>query len=119
MPSSLIDNEANSVEENNNLKDDAYSTTFQLNNKNNSKSQPTIGLSKFDGYDIYFTMVTHIAHLSNQEILERIVISVFLLNCLEATSYFHNASNSISENGVKGKITTREDSIIFPGLISY
>ena len=117
MPSSLIDNDAYSVEENNNLKEDAYSTPLQLNKKNNSKSQPTIGLSEFDGYDIYFNMVTHIAHLSNQEILERIVISVFLLNCLEATSYFHNASNSISENGVQGKITTREDRIMFAGFI--
>ena len=117
MPSSLIDNDAYSVEENNNLKEDAYSTPLQLNKKNNSKSQPTIGLSEFDGYDIYFNMVTHIANLSNQEILERIVISVFLLNCLESTSYFRDASNSILENGGQGNITTREDRIIFAGLI--
>ena len=116
-PSSLIDNDTYSVEENNNLKDDAYSTPFQSNNKNSSKSRPTIGLSKLDGYDIYFNMVTHISHLSNQEILERIVISVFLLNCLEATSYFRNASNSNLENGGQEKITTREDRIVFAGLI--
>ena len=116
-PSSLIDNDAHSVEENNNLKDDAYSTPFQLNNKKSSNSQTTIGLSKFDGYDIYFNMVNHISHLSNQEILERIVISVFLLNCLEATSYFRNASNSNVENGGQGKTTTRKDRIMFAGLI--
>ena len=116
-PSSPIEDDAHSVEENNNLKDDAYSTVFQLSNKNSSKSQATIGLSKFDGYDIYFNMVTHISHLSNEEILERIVISVFLLNCLEATSYFRNAPNSILENGGQGQLTTREDRIMFAGLI--
>ena len=116
-PSCLIDNDAYSVEENNNLKDNAYSTPFQLNNTNSSKSQPTIGRNEFDGYDIYFNMVTHISHLSNREILERIVISVFLLNCLEATSYFRDASNSILENGGQGKLTTREDRIMFAGLI--
>ena len=81
------------VKENNNDNDN-HSILFKLNESNDSKLQATTDLEEFDGYDVYFNMVTHISHLSNYELFERIIKSVFLLNCLEATSFFRNDADS-------------------------
>ena len=67
-----------------------------IENDRNMKAAFPIGQDKFDRYDIFLNLVTHIDVVSLEEIMERVITSIFLLNCLEATNYFsdgHSASN--------------------------
>ena len=52
--------------------------------------ESVIGKDEFQGYDIYFDMVTHIDSLSSTELCERVITALFLLRCLEETDYFNN-----------------------------
>ena len=61
--------------------------------------------------------MNHISHLSIREIFERIIASVFLLNCLEATTYFSNDNNSDLENGVNEKNMAIEERVFFAILL--
>ena len=62
----------------------------------NNKIKSPIGQQKLDRYDIFFNLVTHIDILSTKELFERVITSIFLLNCLEATNYF--ADTKCAEN---------------------
>ena len=61
--------------------------------------------------------MNHESQLSIQEIFERIIASVFLLNCLEATTYFGFDKNSGLKNGVKEKNITIEERVTFASLL--
>ena len=111
---SASENNYDIVEEMNN-EDDNHSILFKLNENNDSKMEATTDFDEFDGYDVYFNMVTHISHLSNYELFERIIKSVFLVNCLEATSFFRNDTNSDFE--LSQAEPNIEERVLFAGFL--
>ena len=111
---SASDNNCGDVEESN-YENDNHSILFKLNESNDSKLQATTDLDEFEGYDVYFNMVTHISHLSNYELFERIIKSVFLLNCLEATSFFKDDKNSDFE--LSQTEPNIEERVLFAGFL--
>ena len=111
---SASENNCGDVEESN-YENDNHSILFKLNESNDSKLQATTDLDEFEGYDVYFNMVTHISHLSNYELFERIIKSVFLVNCLEATSFFRNDTNSDFE--LSQAEPNIEERVLFAGFL--
>ena len=103
--------------ETNQNENDEYAFVFKSNGKNNSRYDAFAESNDFEDYSIYFDLVSHISHLSIQEIFERIIASVFLLNCLEATTYFSNDNNSDSENGANEKNISIEERVMFASLL--
>ena len=94
-------------------------STSLLSNGKLKSSDPPVGVEEFDGYDIFFNMVTDLKHASIQDIFERIIMSTFLLNCLEATNYFENDTVNVKDetNDTKGKDFELQKRIMFAGLI--
>ena len=91
-----------------------------LSNGKLKSTDPPVGVEEFDGYDIFFNMVTDLKHASILEIFERIIMSTFLLNCLEATNYFENDKfnfNDETNNDNKEKDFELQKRIMFSGLI--
>ena len=80
---------------------------------------PPVGLDDFDGYDIFFNMVTDLSHVSILEVFERITMSLFLLNCLEATNYFKEELSHNNDVGSNDKDIELQRRIMFAGLIFH
>ena len=97
--------------------DEEYFLSFKFNGKKKSKYEACTESNDFENYGIYFDLVNHISHLSIQEIFERIIASVFLLNCLEATTYFSNDKNSGLENSVNENNIAIEERVMFAGFL--
>ena len=64
---------------------------FSSTGNEDSKTKVPTDQENFERYDIYFDMVTHIETLSTQDMIERLITSLFLLNCLESTHYFDDS----------------------------
>ena len=73
----------------------------------------------FEGYDIYFNMVTHVSHETIYNIFERIVASIFLLNCLESTNYFKDNVESNVECILNNQQETLTERIMFAGFLFH
>ena len=81
---------------------------------------PPVGAPDFDGYDIFFNMVTHVKKTSVYDIFERIIMSIFLLNCLESTGYFdQDIQTDEKSNSDARDSTSLEKRIMFAGLIFH
>ena len=110
----------NNIEKENDSNGHTVSSTNDTKNDRNSKIKSLIGQNKFDRYDIFFNLVTHVDTLSTKDLLERVITSIFLLNCLEATKYFadvkcvHNGSCSLKAENLS--LNTR---VKFAGLLFH
>ena len=82
-------------------------------------SDPPVGVSDFNGYDIFFNMVTHVKKMSVYDIFERIILSIFLLNCLETTNYFSKDKKEKNKNNSHSSDVELERRIMFVGLIFH
>ena len=91
-----------------------------INGSKDIHMESPVGRKEFDGYDIYFNMVTHVDTLSVHEIFERIVTSIFLLNCLEATNYFKDQKPLLHQH-INGKEETigLKERVMFVGLLFH
>ena len=112
----LSDMDNMNVETNQN-ENEEYALSFKSNGKNKLEYDACTESNDFEDYGIYFDLVNHISQLSIQEIFERVIASVFLLNCLEARTYFSNDKNSDSENGSKEKNVAIEERVMFASLL--
>ena len=83
----IFENESN-FEQQNDSNGHTGSSTIDIKNDRNNKIKSLIGQNKCDRYDVFFNLVTHVDTLSTKDLLERVITSIFLLNCLEATKYF-------------------------------
>ena len=90
------------------------------NGNNDVHMESPVGRKELDGYDIYFNMVTHVDTLSIHETFERIITSIFLLNCLEATNYFKD-QNPLLRQHINGKEETigLKERVMFVGLLFH
>ena len=86
--------------------------------KSLKRKESPVGSEQLDGYDIFFNMVTDLNYAAITEVFERIIMSTFLLNCMEATGYF---ASGVNENGSSsGSYETGpkiEDRVILASLI--
>ena len=112
----LSDKENMNFETNQNESDE-YALSFKSNGKKKSKYDACTESNDFEDYSIYFDLVNHISHLSIQEVFERIIASLFLLNCLEATSYFSSDKNSDLEDSVNEKNVAIEERVMLAGFL--
>lgn len=62
-----------------------------------SSSIPCGGDSSKCGYDIFLNMVKHLDALSFEENMNRIMLGVFLMNCMESTGYLDTSSITLAE----------------------
>ena len=86
--------------------------------KSLKRKESPVGSKKFEGYDIFFNMVTDLNYASITEMFERIIMSTFLLNCMEATRYFASEVNDDDSSSVSHETGPKiEDRVIFASLI--
>ena len=97
--------------------DDDNAVIFDSNGTHESKSLAHSESQDFENYGIYFDLVKHISHLSIQEVFERMITSLFLLNCLEATSYFSSDIKSGLNINTNKKHITIEERLMFAELL--
>ena len=111
-------NNNNCIDEKNSFEDDEHSI-FSNFNTIDRKTECPVGQIEFEGYDVYFNMVTHITQISIQEIFERIISSIFLLNCLESTGYFKESLELSEEPSLNDEKEVLRERIIFSGLLFH
>ena len=63
---------------------------------NSATSSPYGDASKL-GYDIFLNMVKHTDMLSFEDKINRIVLGVFLMNCMESTGYLDPTNTTLTE----------------------
>ena len=86
--------------------------------KSLKRKESPVGAKKFDGYDIFFNMVTDLNYASIEEVFERIIMSTFLLNCMEGTGYFASEVNDDNGSSVSHETGPKiEDRVTFASLI--
>ena len=89
-----------------------------ISSKSLKRKESPVGSKQFDGYDIFFNMVTDLNYASLTEVFERIIMSTFLLNCMEATGYFEREVNEDDRASVLRETGPKiEDRVIFTSLI--
>ena len=89
-----------------------------ISSKSLKRKESPVGSKQFDGYDIFFNMVTDLNYASITELFERIIMSTFLLNCMEATGYFASKVNEDDSSSVSHETDPQiEDRVIFASLI--
>ena len=115
----VIRNENNNCLDEENNVDSDHHCIFSNLKENDTKNKFPVGQNLFEGYDIYFNMVTHVSHETVRNILERIVTSIFLLNCLESTNYFIDnvESNVDCKSSNQQEILTER--IMFAGFLFH
>jgi hypothetical protein len=111
-------NNNNCLDEKNNFEDEEHSI-FSNFNIIDRKTECPVGQNEFEGYDIYFNMVTHITETSIQEIFKRIIASIFLLNCLESTGYFKENLQCNDEPSINDEKEVLYERILFSGLLFH
>ena len=102
------------------LKHDAASICNASRKNEGNPIETLVGKNEFQGYDTYFNMVTHINSLSSTELCERVITALFLLRCLEETSYFNNCDREFIKdvNGNEEKIDLKER-VMIAGLLLH
>ena len=100
------------------LNDSSCDQNEEITECNNDPVESLIGEDEFQGYDVYFNMVTHIENLPSTELCERIISALFLLSCLEETHYFNSHEKDLIKdvNGNEEKFYLK-DRVMIAGLL--
>ena len=93
---------------------------FSIIGDEDIKTASPVGNETLQRYDIFFNMVTHIESLSTQDMMERLITSLFLLNCLEATHYFDDSKTvSSGLSHLKKEQTNLKERIMFAAYLFH